>query len=112
MTVKPTAPVMVNHAKWCVRPNHTGQCSEKRGHWDRSTNTWESDMTQKDRSAIADALLLWKSGRMNHREAAQYVRDYSDTLTSIPDGAIMSWNMTQKKNEKEGRSWPLPEDEL
>lgn len=102
-----TAAVVSEHAPWCVRKHTRGQCSEKRGHWDRSTNTWDSDLTQKDREAIRDALRLYRNGVVTYREAALYVRRNSENLTDIEDGAFLTWNMTARKYEKRGKTWPV-----
>lgn len=106
-TLPETARLVTEHESWCVRDHARGSCSDKRGHWDRSTNTWDSDLTQKDRSAIADGLLLWRSGKNTRQEAAEYIRKHSDNLTAILDTALLTWNMTQRKYEKKGKSWPI-----
>lgn len=97
----------IEHTSWCVRKHDRGACSSKRGKWDRSTNTWSSDMTEQDRSAIADALRLWHDGVISMTEAALYVRRNGETLDKIDDSAILTWNMTQKRMEKQGKSWPI-----
>lgn len=97
----------VEHTSWCVREHDSGACSSKRGKWDRSTNTWSSDMTDKDREAIGDALRLWHNGVISMKEAALYVRRNGETLDKIDDSAILTWNMTQKRMEKQGKSWPI-----
>lgn len=99
--------VTIEHTSWCVRKHDRGACSGKRGKWDRSTNTWSSDMTQKDREAIRDALRLWHDGIISAEEAALFVRRNGETLTGIDNYAILTWNMTQKRLAKKGTSWPI-----
>lgn len=96
----------MNHEAWCVRDHTKGQCSEKRGHWDRSTNTWDSDLTDDDRRVIAETLRLWREDGWSIADAGDWLRTH-ETFRITENGAILTWNMTQKKYEKRGKSWPL-----
>lgn len=97
----------MEHEKWCVNAHTEGACSSKRGHWDRSTNTWDPGLTDKDRAAIAEGLRLWRSKETSMSEATVWVRENSDTLSTIGDNALLTWNMTEKRMAGMGRSWPV-----
>lgn len=98
--------VTMEHTSWCVREHDSGACSSKRGHWDRSTNTWSSDMTSRDRQLIAGALVEWRREKGRLQEVMDHVRAESDTLRDVDNSAILTWNMTQKRMLKKGKSWP------
>lgn len=97
---------VVDHAPWCVRENHTGQCSEKRGHWDRSTNTWDSDLTEEDRKVMARALDLWRREGWTIHDAGDWLRTHP-TFARVENTVLCTWNMTQIKYAKKGESWPI-----
>lgn len=97
---------MLEHAPWCVRADHTGQCSEKRGHWDRSTNTWDSDLTEADRKVIAEALVRWREKGQPIGEVGDWLRTH-ETFRTTSDGTLMTWWMTHRRMAKKGRSWPV-----
>ncbi len=40
------------HTSWCVKQHEKGPCSDKRGHWDRTSITWVSQLTDDDRRMI------------------------------------------------------------
>lgn len=100
------AQLVTEHAPWCVRTHTRGQCSEKRGKWDRTTNTWDSDLTQADREVIAEALRRWRIDGQTIAEAGEWLRTH-ETFRETPNGALATWNMTQKRYEKKGKSWPI-----
>jgi hypothetical protein len=101
-----TAAVVSEHAPWCVRDHARGQCSEKRGHWDRSTNTWDSDLTVEDRRVMAKALDMWRREGHSLQETGDWLRTHK-TFEKVANGVLLTWNMTQKKYEKKGKSWPI-----
>jgi hypothetical protein len=107
-----TAKPVTEHAPWCVRKHTRGQCSEKRGHWDRSSNTWDSDLTQRDRELIEWALNRWKVRGRPIETVMEVVRRMSaregGSLGNADDRTIRTWWMTKKKYEKRGKSWPIP----
>lgn len=105
-----TARTVDEHEWWCVREHTRGSCSEKRGHWDRSTNTWTSDLTEHDRELIAEALELYHLGHDFHmlmEHLRQESREHGGTLGTVEDMAILTWNMTQHKHARRGESWPV-----
>lgn len=94
------------HKWWCVREHDRGQCSEKRGHWDRSTNTWESDLTDEDRRVMAEALTRWRVDGESLSQAGDWLRTHP-TFARVTNGVLLTWNMTQKKFAQRGKSWPV-----
>lgn len=106
-----TARIVTEHEPWCVRQHARGSCSEKRGHWDRSTNTWDSDLTTGDRELIRWALDRWKVRGRPIPIVMQVVRRMSarrgGSLGDADDRTIRTWWMTKCKYDKQGKSWPL-----
>lgn len=100
------AQLVTEHASWCVRNHTRGQCSEKRGKWDRSTNTWDSDLTNEDRVVMAEALRRWRVEGQPIAQVADWVRTHS-TFSEVANTTLCTWNMTQKRHAKKGKSWPI-----
>lgn len=102
--------VAIEHTSWCVRKHDRGACSSKRGKWSRSTNTWSSDLTEHDRKLIKNALRWWRQGDDAHTVMTNLRASSTaagGTLGSVEDSALLTWNMTQKRMEKQGKSWPI-----
>lgn len=94
-----------------MRDHVRGSCSDKRGHWDRSTNTWDSDLTNGDRELIRWALDRWRNRGRPIETVMEVVRQKSTrqggSLGNVDNRTILTWNMTQRKYEKRGESWPI-----
>lgn len=106
-----TAAPVQTHKPWCVRTHERGACSTKRGHWDRSTNTWKSDLTDDDRRLMKWALQQWKGEGRPPAEVLEELREKSraagGTLGDVETNALNTWNMTQKRLSGMGRTWPI-----
>lgn len=97
----------MNHEPWCVRRGeHTGSCSEKRGHWDRSTNTWDSDLTPENREMIAEALKRWRENGEPREQVVSWVRTHPGFERVVGD-TLNGWWMVHRSNAARGRSWPI-----
>ena len=100
------SPVATRHDPWCVRPGHTGQCSEKRGHWDRSTNTWSSDLTDENRRMIKQALIRWRRHGQSRAEVIAWVQTHPGFEKTRPS-TLSSWLMVYRKQRARGKKWPI-----
>lgn len=97
---------VTKHRPWCVRPNHTGSCSEKRGHWDRSTNTWDSDLTEKNRQMIREALVRWRTRGQSREQVVSWVRTHPG-FEHVGDEVLSTWWMTHRRMKAKGKKWPI-----
>lgn len=99
-------PITETHKSWCVRPRHTGACSEKRGHWDRSTNTWQSDLTDDARRMIKQALVRYRRNGEPRESVIAWVKEHPGFEHCTVD-SLQTWYMTYRKFRAKGKKWPI-----
>jgi proteasome lid subunit RPN8/RPN11 len=100
------AAITTEHESWCVRPRHTGVCSEKRGHWDRSTNTWVSELTDDDRRMILRALVRYRREGESRESVISWVQTHPGFEHTTVD-TLQTWYMTYRKYRNRGKRWPI-----
>lgn len=99
------APV-VEHASWCVRQHATGACSEKRGKWDRSTNTYRSELSDDDRRMIKQALVRYRRNGEDRASVIRWVCGHPGFENCTVD-TLQTWYMTYRRMRARGRKWPI-----
>lgn len=95
-----------DHADWCVRPRHIGPCSDKRGKWDRTTNTWNSDLSDDDRRMIREALVRYRRNGESRESVISWVQTHDGFEHTTVD-TLQTWYMTYRRMRKKGKRWPI-----
>lgn len=101
-----TAAVVVEHKPWCVLRHETGACSEKRGKWDRSTNTYRSQLTDDHRRMIKQALIRYRRNGESRESVIEWVKTHEGFEHCTVD-TLQTWYMTYRKFRKQGKKWPI-----
>lgn len=101
-----TAAVKMEHESWCVREHSRGRCSEKRGKWDRTTNTWVSDLSDDDRRMIKQALIRYRRNGEPRESVIAWVRTHAGFEHCTVD-TLQTWYMTYRRMKARGRKWPI-----
>lgn len=101
-----TAAPVVEHKPWCVLKHTHGQCSEKRGKWDRSTNTYRSQLTDDDRHMIREALIRYRKNGESRESVIAWVQTHPGFENTTVD-TLQTWYMSYRKHRKAGRRWPI-----
>jgi hypothetical protein len=101
-----TAKPVVQHRSWCVL-NHThGRCEDKRGTWDRSTNTYHSQLSEDDRRMILRALIRYRKDGESRESVIDWVRTHPGfENTSV--NTLQGWYMIYLKYWRRGERWPI-----
>lgn len=99
------APVL-EHAAWCVRSHDAGACSEKRGKWDRSTNTYRSELSDDDRRMIKRALVRYRRYGEDRASVIAWVHEHPGFENCTVD-TLQTWYMTYRRMRARGRKWPI-----
>lgn len=94
------------HKSWCVLDHTKGPCSDKRGKWDRSTNTWSSQLSDDDRRMIKTALRRYRREGESRESVIAWVKTHPGFENSTVD-TLQTWYMTYRRMRGMGRRWPI-----
>lgn len=101
-----TAAPVIEHQPWCILEHEKGACGEKRGKWDRSTNTYRSQLTDDDRQMIKRALIRYRRDGESRESVIAWVKTHPRFENSTVD-TLQTWYMTYRKYKKRGKKWPI-----
>lgn len=97
---------VIEHAPWCVLTHTSGSCSDKRGKWDRTTNTWDTQLTTENRRMIKRALIRYRRYGESREEVIAWVKSHPGFENSTVD-TLQTWYMTYRRMRKRGKRWPI-----
>lgn len=96
----------IEHEWWCVLSHTKGACSEKRGRWERTTNTYRSQLTDDDRRMILEALIRYRRNGESRESVIEWVQTHPGFEKTTVD-TLNTWLMTLRKYRKQGKRWPI-----